>query len=107
MNINQQPIFETPYYAVIFSSILSESETGYEEMARRMIDLAEKQPGFLGIESVRDTDSGITVSYWRSVEAIKQWKANSEHRLAQELGKSRWYDDFKVRICKVEMNYSK
>lgn len=31
-------------------------------------------PGFLGVESARDT-VGITVSYWRSEEDIAHWKA--------------------------------
>jgi len=49
-----------------------------------MILLAEKQAGYLGHESVRD-GLGITVSYWKSLDAIKNWKAVSEHVLAQEL----------------------
>ena len=67
--------------------------------------LAENQKGFLGIESARN-DIGITVSYWESLEAIAQWKANTEHLHAQKLGKSKWYESYRVRICKVERDYS-
>lgn len=62
-----------PYYAVIYTNTLSENTAGYEEMANRMVELAEQQPGFLGMESVRD-GVGITVSYWQSLDAIKSWK---------------------------------
>src|SRR5512137_2700608 len=78
---------EPPYYAVIFTSLRSDGEDGYRRMAERMVELAAMQPGFLGIESVRDADGfGITVSYWTSTEAITRWKANAEHVAAQEMG---------------------
>ena len=93
-----------PYYAVIFSSHRTEGDNGYTEMADRMVALASEQPGFLGIESVRD-GLGITVSYWDSVEAIRDWKRNAEHQAAQERGRSAWYAAFKVRIARVERDY--
>ncbi len=93
-----------PYYAVIFSSHRTEGDNGYAEMADRMVDLAALQPGFLGIESVRD-GLGLTVSYWDSVEAIRDWKRNAEHQVAQERGRIAWYSGFKVRIARVERDY--
>ena len=93
-----------PYYAVIFTSLRSEGDNGYGEMADRMNELAAQQPGFLGVESVRE-HLGITVSYWDSLESIKHWKANLEHQEAQKSGRERWYSAFKVRIAKVEREY--
>ena len=93
-----------PYYAVIFTSLRTDAEAGYGEMADRMVELAAQQPGFLGIESVRD-GLGITVSYWDSLEAIKHWKANLEHREAQKSGRELWYSSFSVRVAKVEREY--
>lgn len=93
-----------PYYAVIFTSVRTEGDNGYAEMAEKMEELAKTQDGFLGIESARN-EVGITVSYWTSLEAIKNWKTNSEHLLAQQYGKQKWYSFYKVRICKVEREY--
>lgn len=73
-------------------------------MAMRMVELAKQQPGFLGLESARN-EIGITVSYWESLEAINAWKQNSEHLLAQELGRKNWYKNYKVRIAKIEREY--
>jgi heme-degrading monooxygenase HmoA len=57
-------------------------------MAETMVALASEQPGFLGIESVRGSDGlGITVSYWASDEAIRNWKLHSEHQVAQRRGR--------------------
>ena len=92
------------YYAVIFTSTRTEVETGYAEMATKMVELAKAQPGFIGVESARN-EIGITVSYWESLEAIKNWKANLEHLEAQEKGKTTWYKSYKVRIAKVEREY--
>ena len=102
-DIAQTP--EPPYYAVIFSNHRTDEDNGYGEMGDRMTELASQQPGFLGMESVRD-GLGLTVSYWNSLEAIKNWKRNSEHMEAQRLGHEKWYAAFKVRIAKVERDYS-
>ena len=97
---------EPPYFAVIFTSQRTEGEKGYNKMADRMEELARDQPGYLGIESARNAEGfGITVSYWASEEAIVAWKANNEHRGAQNLGKSSWYDGYTVRIAKVGRSY--
>lgn len=93
-----------PYYAVIFTSVRTEADDGYEEMAEKMLHLAQQQQGFLGAESARNT-IGITVSYWRDLESIKKWKQDAHHRLAQQKGREQWYRSFKTRIAKVETDY--
>lgn len=95
---------EPPYYAVIFSNHRTEGDNGYAEMAGRMAELAKSQPGYLGMESVRE-DLGITVSYWESLESIANWKKNTEHLEAQRLGHQKWYSTFRVRVAKVEREY--
>jgi heme-degrading monooxygenase HmoA len=68
-----------------------------------MEELAAEQPGYLGIESVRGDDGlGITVSYWDTLESIRKWREHPEHRLAQRDGKSKWYAQYRLRVCKVE-----
>jgi heme-degrading monooxygenase HmoA len=93
-----------PYYAVIFTSQrTSVGDEAYAAMADRMVELASEQPGFLGVESTRDVHGqGITVSYWQTLEAIRSWGHQAEHRIAQRKGKSDWYEAFRLRICRVE-----
>ena len=102
------PIAETPaapYYAVIFTSTQTPNLAGYDSMAEAMVTLAARQPGFLGIESDRES-IGITVSYWESLESIAAWKQNSAHLAAQQHGRNVWYEEFKTRICRVERDYA-
>ncbi len=93
-----------PYYAVIFTNTLTEPNTQYSKMAETMEELARQQAGYLGFETAR-SDIGISVSYWENLDAIAHWKANTEHRLAQEFGIKEWYSWYKVRICRVEREY--
>ena len=96
-----------PYYAVIFSSQRTEGDQGYSAMAARMVELAAKQPGYLGAESARDSQGfGITVSYWADEASIKGWKADIEHLAAQQRGRETWYEQFHVRVSKVERAYA-
>jgi len=99
---------EPPYYAVIFTNQRTAGDKGYGAMAEYMMELAAKQPGFLGAESTRDANGfGITVSYWTSEEAIRNWRANTEHQGAQEAGKKTWYANYALRVAKVERAYGK
>ncbi|GGX68327.1 antibiotic biosynthesis monooxygenase family protein [Saccharospirillum salsuginis] len=96
---------EPPYYAVIFTSVRTDLDaTEYGDMAERMVELAHRQPGFLGVESAREA-LGITVSYWRDEASIKAWKQQAEHLEAQRLGRERWYADYRLRVAKVERDY--
>lgn len=94
-----------PYYAVIFTSIQTETTEGYAEMAEQMENLAKDQKGFISIDSARNA-IGITVSYWKSLEAIQQWKQHTDHLIAQQKGIKNWYAYYNVKICKVEREYS-
>jgi heme-degrading monooxygenase HmoA len=97
-----------PYWAVIFTSLRTEDEGegegGYGAMAAAMERLAQRQPGFLGMESARD-GVGITVSYWRDPDSIVAWKADLAHLAAQEKGRADWYARYRVRVARVERDY--
>lgn len=96
-----------PYYVVIFVSRRTAGENGYGAMAQRMGALAAVQPGYLGFESVRGSDGfGVTLSYWETPEAIRNWKNQAEHLVAQETGVQQWYEHYEVRVARVERAYS-
>jgi heme-degrading monooxygenase HmoA len=93
-----------PYYAVIFTSVKNDVGQDYFTMAELMVKMAQEQEGYLGLESVT-SEIGITISYWTNLESIKKWKENSDHKIAQELGRKLWYKQYKTRIAKVERDY--
>ena len=64
------------YNAIIFSSKWTDDDNGYPEMATRLLELAEQQEWFIGLGTARDAALGITVSYWKSLEAMKKMESN-------------------------------
>jgi len=98
---------QPPYYAVIFTSTLGDSDEGYAAMGQAMVELAKDQPGYLGIETTRGADGlGITVSYWEDEASILAWKQQTQHMLAQKNGIETWYSHYELRVAKVERAYS-
>ena len=93
-----------PYYAVIFTSIRTDVDDDYGQIADRMAELSATMPGYLGVESAR-SGVGITVSYWANLEDIRYWKLQTEHLFAQKMGRDAWYATYKTRICLVERDY--
>jgi len=91
------------YFAVIFTAQRSLSgDDIYDITADRMVLLARRQPGFLGVESVRGDDGiGITVSYWVDRDAIANWRQQADHLAAQALGRQEFYDWYRVRVAEV------
>ena len=102
------PHIKPPYYAVIFANQLSIEDSGYSQMSTLMVNLAEQQTGYLGIDSTRNKDGyGITVSYWQDQASLLRWKKQLDHQGAQRLGRERWYKDYHLHVAKVEREYSK
>jgi len=95
---------EPPYVAVIFTSLRTEGDNGYEVMSDRMFALVHEQPGFLGVDSARE-DIGITVSYWKDEQSAAAWKQVTDHLVAQERAQKVWYSDYEVRIATVTRSY--
>lgn len=96
-------------FVVIFTSTLHPEQLGddseYAAAARRMEELASRQPGFISMESLRQGARGLTISCWQDREAIARWRRHPEHRAAIERGRTRWYRDYEVRICRLEREY--
>ncbi|MFN8182905.1 MAG: antibiotic biosynthesis monooxygenase [Candidatus Nanopelagicales bacterium] len=94
--------------AVIFiSTRTAEDEAGYSRMAAAMEDLASRQPGYLGIDSVRDASGGgITVSYWTDDASARAWKRVAEHAEAQRIGQRTWYSQYRVIVAEVTREYA-
>ncbi|MBB5117067.1 hypothetical protein AF335_24865 [Streptomyces eurocidicus] len=100
------PLPAPPYYTVVFTSVRTADDNGYEDRAEQMLRLAADQPGFLGVDSARGADGlGITVSYWSDEESIAAWRDHAEHAVTRAHGREHWYASFAVHVAKVERAY--
>ena len=93
------------YYAVIFTSTTIDDLSDYQEWSEKMMLLAAKSPGFISVETARSA-IGITVSYWEDLDSISNFKNLVDHKYAQRKGREQWYKHYRVRVCRVERDYS-
>lgn len=95
-----KPFPEGEYVANIFISELSENLEGYPEMDKQTLELAFKEPGFIGYESVRTSDKGIFISYWETMADVERWRKNEIHLVAKASGRV-WYKSFVSQMVTV------
>ena len=88
-------------YAVIFRATVAELDDEYFRLADRLKALAFEKYGCREFVSVTEDDEEIAISYWETEQHIHDWKNDPEHRLAQSMGKDKWYKSFSVDICEV------
>lgn len=95
-----------PYYMVAITTTLDPLTDGYDDAALHMGSLVETFPGFLGVESLRDTAGhGISISYWCDLDSLSAWRHDVEHRATMHAGQARWYRRYHVRVARVEHEY--
>jgi len=94
--------------AVIFvSRRTSGDDAGYAAAADAMGTLAARQPGYLGIDSVRGADGvGITVSYWADDASARAWHAHPDHAAVRAKGHADWYDGWHIVVGEVVRAYA-
>jgi len=93
---------EAPYIASVFNYYLSDDLEGYSEYDELTLQLAYKMPGFLGYESFKANGRGSFISYWKDMDSVKNWAADTKHREAKELGIQRWYRYYHSIIAEVK-----
>lgn len=97
-------------YAVIFEVVIKdEYQARYLELAASLREEAANIPGFISVErfsSVVNEGKMVSLSYWGTEEAISQWRSNLNHQAAQQKGITEYFEDFTIRVAKVEREYS-
>ncbi len=93
--------------AVIFvSEATGDDVEGYAAAAAEAEALAETQPGYRGIESVRGADGiGISVSYWADEATAIAWRKNARHAEIREMGRGRWYRWYSLHVAEIGRSY--
>jgi heme-degrading monooxygenase HmoA len=92
-------------FAVIFHADIAQLDDEYFATAKQMRELALTQYGCLDFIAITEGEREIAISYWPSLEHIRQWKQNAEHLHAQQAGRGRWYKSYKVEVVEVVRRY--
>ncbi len=95
--------------AVIFEVYLHDQHRQeYFDIAAELRPLLEEIDGFISIERFESlTEAGkiLSLSFWRSEEAIAQWRNLETHRRAQARGRENIFSDYRLRIATVDRDY--
>jgi len=92
-------------YAVIFSAKPGVQDDEYGNTVARMRELAFEKYGCLDFVAVTEGDQEVAISYWENEESIRLWKSDSEHSLAQECGRTKWYESYIVQVVEIKREY--
>ena len=92
-------------YAVIFRAKPGLQDAQYSTTVARMRELAFERYGCLDFIVVTDAEQEIAISYWESEDAIRAWKSDAEHALAQEYGRAKWYESYIVQVVEIKREY--
>ena len=74
----------------------------YTEMAVRMGELAKTMPGYISHKSfTAEDDERVTIVEFETMEGQLEWRKNAEHGKAMRLGRSTFYEEFKIQVCET------
>jgi len=95
--------------AVIFEVIPANGKKQeYLDIATELKSELIKISGFISIErfqSLYDPDKILSLSFWESEEAIKEWRNLEMHRAAQVKGRDNIFKDYHLRVAHIVRDY--
>lgn len=92
-------------FAVIFKAKAGHQDARYGEMVKVMRDLAFSQYHCQDFIAVTEGEQEIAISYWLSEADIQAWHQDSQHAVAQQLGREQWYTSYEVEVVEIKRRY--
>jgi len=95
-------------YLVVFRSTRKlDDGVIYSEWSEKMEILVKTIDGYEKHFGFRDPDSreGVTISYFNSLDSISEWKNLADHKVAQDLGREKFYEEYSVQMCEILREY--
>ncbi|MFO0670090.1 MAG: antibiotic biosynthesis monooxygenase [Polyangiaceae bacterium] len=92
-------------YVVIFRAHARDLGGDYGARAQGLRERAITEFGCIRFVSACEGDLEIALSYWPDEESIRRWRADLDHRGAQEAGRHTYYRDYDIEVAKVERAY--
>jgi heme-degrading monooxygenase HmoA len=84
------------------SRLTAHAGDDYHRMADAMFARAKTFPGFIDVKSfTADDGERLTVVWWQDEETLKAWAGDNAHRVAQEAGREKWYEYYKMDVAEI------
>jgi heme-degrading monooxygenase HmoA len=72
----------------------------YGQRVAKLFEIVAAMPGFRSIRSyTADDGERFSLIEFDSHESLAAWRVQTEHRIAQELGKEKYYSEYHLQIC--------
>jgi heme-degrading monooxygenase HmoA len=74
----------------------------YRSMNVELDKLVRQNPGFVEAKDfVADDGEKLTIVWWRDEESLLEWRNLMRHREAQNQGRLKWYQYYKIEIARL------
>lgn len=80
----------------------------YLELAAELRGTLESIEGFISVErfqSITEDNKMLSLSFFENHKALDEWRNLAEHRVAQRIGRSRYFQDYRLRVVEVLRDY--
>lgn len=84
-------------------------QDAYLAIAARLRPMLEEIEGFISVErfqSLSNPGKLVSLSFFADEEAVRRWRETSEHRAAQNAGRSGIFAHYRLRVATVMRDYS-
>jgi heme-degrading monooxygenase HmoA len=88
---------------ILFRSRLTDAAgADYQAMDAELGELVRQNPGFVDVKSYTAEDGErLTIVWWRDEESLAQWRNLARHREAQNTGRRKWYQYYKMEVARI------
>ena len=93
---------------VVFRSRLKPGvEQEITELGAHIYALGSAMPGFISYRDYQGADGeSVTIVEFESLETLKAWRDQPEHREAQEAGRKKFFSEYRITVCEAVRDYS-
>jgi heme-degrading monooxygenase HmoA len=93
---------------VIFRTRLKPGvEAEIESLGARMYELGAAMPGFVSYREYAAADGeSVAIVEFETHEALAAWREHPEHKAAQEVGRQRFFAEYRITVCDSVRDYS-
>ena len=80
----------------------------YLDIAARLRPELERIDGFISVErfqSLSHPGKILSLSFWRDEASVERWRAQQNHRLAQQAGRTGIFRAYRLRVAAVLRDY--
>lgn len=85
-----------------------DGRTEYLDIAAGLRPDLAKVDGFISVErfsSLTEPGKMLSLSFWRDEDAVKAWRSQDNHRMAQAKGRAGVFRNYRLRVAHVLRDY--